>query len=84
MNIKVDMDITPEEFRRLMGLPDLQPFYQESLDKFKERLNTGVYDPQELMKPFFSQANASMDVFQKMMTGFVNAGLGKAGRDGER
>jgi len=37
-----------------------------------------------LMKPFFSQANASMDVFQKMMTGFVNAGLGKAGRDGER
>jgi hypothetical protein len=68
MNFKIDLDITPEEVRRLMGLPDVQAFQQELLTRIREQMEAGVegYDPQSLMRPFMNQAIASMDAFQKM------------------
>lgn len=81
MNIKVDLDITPEEVRRLMGLPDIQPFQEELMARIREQMEAGAegYDPQTLMRPFLSNAFASMDVFQKMMTDV----MGMAGGSGE-
>ncbi len=80
MNIKIDLDITPEEVRRLMGLPDLQTFQEELMGRIREQMDAGVegYDPQTLMRPFMENAFASMDVFQKMMSGVV----GMAGASG--
>jgi hypothetical protein len=76
MNIRVDLDITPEEVRRLMGWPDVQGFQEELLSKMREQMENGVegYDPQTLMRPFMNNAFASMDAFQKMFTGLMAAG----------
>ena len=81
MNIKVDLDITPEEVRRLMGLPDVQAFQEELMGRIREQMDAGVegYDPQSLMRPFMDNAFASMDFFQKMMAGAV----GKAAKGSE-
>ena len=36
MKVKIDIDCTPEEARRFLGLPDLTPVHDLYLDKMKE------------------------------------------------
>ncbi len=83
MNIKIDIDITPDEFRRLMGWPDMQGFHEDLMQKIREQMNVGAegYDPLSLFKVFLSQSTTSMETFQKMMTGFMggHAGDGNQG-----
>jgi hypothetical protein len=77
MQIKIDMDITPEEVRRLMGLPDVQPFHQELMERIKEKMLAGAegYDPMTLFKPFMDQTVSSMESFQKLFGGLMGAAL---------
>ena len=84
MNIKIDIDITPDEFRRLMGWPDMQGFHEDLMEKIREQMNVGAegYDPLSLFKVFLSQSTTSMDTFQKMMMGFMG-GRGGDGNQGD-
>ncbi|MFI0399475.1 MAG: DUF6489 family protein [Thiolinea sp.] len=52
MNIKFDVDMTPEEMRRLVGLPDVQEFNKQVMDKMLEKLTLGAegYDPMSLFQ----------------------------------
>lgn len=83
MHIKVDLDITPEEVRRLMGLPDMQGFQDEMMARIREQMELGAegYDPMTLMRPYFNNAFASMDTFQKMMAGVMGMAEKKEGKD---
>jgi len=82
MNIKIDIDMTPEEMRRLMGLPDVQPFHEELIDKMREQLRMGAegYDPLSLFKPYMNSAVNSMEMFQHFMTGVMGGGESKGGK----
>jgi len=42
MKVTVDVDCTPEEARRFMGLPDLTPVHDLYLDKMKETMENGI------------------------------------------
>ncbi len=42
MKISVDVDCTPEEARRFMGLPDMAPVHDVYLDKLKQTIAGGV------------------------------------------
>lgn len=42
MNIGMKIECTPEEARRLMGLPDLQPIHDLYLDKLRETMTDGL------------------------------------------
>lgn len=42
MKVTVDIDCTPEEARRFMGLPDLAPLHDVYLDKMKRTIDEGV------------------------------------------
>lgn len=42
MNISVNVDCTPEEARRFMGLPDMAPVHQLYLDKLREAMSGGL------------------------------------------
>ena len=81
MNIKLDIDITPEEMRRLVGLPDVQPFHEELMDKLREQMHAGAegYDPLTLFKPYMGPAVSSMEMFQRFM-GSVMGGEPKRDR----
>lgn len=52
MNIKIDIDMTPEEVRRLMGLPDVQAFNEKVMEDMMERMNQGLegYDPMSIFQ----------------------------------
>jgi len=75
MHVKVDVDITPEEVRRLMGLPDVHVFQQEIMDRIKQQMLAGAegYDPLTLFRPFLEQTASSMESFQKLFGGLMSS-----------
>lgn len=79
MNFKIDLDITPEEIRRLMGLPDVQAFQEQLLAQIRTQMEAGAegYDPKTLMRPFINQATASMELFQNMFGNLMGAAIHK-------
>ncbi len=75
MKINIDIDITPEEFRTLMGWPDVQTFQTDIFNKIREKMDVDAegYDPLSLMSPYFAQSVGAMDAFQKMMGGIMRS-----------
>ncbi len=69
MKINLTFDMTPEEFRKVMGLPDVQEFQQEFFNTVLEKMRAGEdgYDPMTLYKPMFNESMNAMGQFQKMM-----------------
>ncbi|QLE97689.1 DUF6489 family protein [Neptunomonas phycophila] len=74
MNFKIDVDMTPEEFRKVMGLPDIASLQDEMISKIKEQMEAGVegYDPLTLLKPYLTNSVGSVEAFQKMMLGMMS------------
>ncbi|WP_027849633.1 DUF6489 family protein [Marinospirillum minutulum] len=75
MKVNIELEMTPEEFRKAMGLPDVQPFQDELMRKIREQMEAGVdgYDPLSLLKPFVSQGFDSVSSYQKMMMDLVSS-----------
>lgn len=74
MNFKIDVDMTPEELRKVLGLPDVSALQDEMIKKIREQMEAGVegYDPLTLMKPYISNSVGSMEAFQKMMLSMLS------------
>ncbi len=84
MKMTVDLDITPEELRKLFGLPDVEGFQRQMMEDIRERMAAGAegYDPIKLFQPYMSGTMASWDLFQKLITGA--AGAAASGKAAER
>jgi hypothetical protein len=69
VKISIDLEMTPEEMRRLVGLPDVQAFNDRIMDKLQERMEAGVegYDPMSLFQPYLRGTQAGLDLFNRMM-----------------
>ena len=50
MKINVEFDITPEELRRFMGLPDVQGIQQRMMEAFEENVQTSQDQQQEFFR----------------------------------
>ena len=52
MKITINVDCTPEEARRYMGLPDVAPMQEAVLKEMQERImaNMAAMQPAEMMK----------------------------------
>ncbi|OMH38713.1 DUF6489 family protein [Motiliproteus sp. MSK22-1] len=77
MKVTIDLDITPEEMRKILGLPDVQEFQKELLEQVRAQVEAGTegYDPMTLMKPYLP-GSASMDQFQRMMMQMITSYTG--------
>ena len=78
MKINVEFDLTPDEFRQSLGLPDVEAFQKNLLENIQRQMESGVegYDPMSLMRPFLqqpmmqqglSQGWANFGTYQQMM-----------------
>ncbi|MEA2119448.1 hypothetical protein [Halovibrio sp. HP20-50] len=78
MKINVEFDLTPDEFRQSLGLPDVEAFQKNLLENIQRQMESGVegYDPMSLMRPYLqqpmmqqglSQGLASFGTYQQMM-----------------
>lgn len=80
MNVKIDIDITPEEMRKLLGLPDVEAFQRQLLDDIRKKMMDGAegYDALKFFQPYMSGTLASWDVFQKMFAASATPRKGAA------
>ena len=68
MKFTVDVDCTPEEARRFLGLPDLTPVHQAYIDKMQRFVSDGVTPDMvgEMMKSWGPMSEAGMNMWQQM------------------
>ena len=68
MKISVDVECTPEEARRFLGLPDLTPVHEIYLDKMKSMASDGP-NPEvfaDMMKAWGPMNEAGLNLWRQM------------------
>jgi len=90
MKVTVEIDCTPEEARRFLGLPDLQPMQEAVLAKVQQQMLEGVtaLSPEALMKAWLPLAPQTPEQMRDAMTSMFRlftpgGGQGGAGRPGQ-
>jgi len=80
MKVTVDVDLTPEEARRLMGLPDLEPMQQRLLEQLEKQIasNLSYMDPEQLVKSVLPMGAQGLEQFQNMLWGLAKSATGAA------
>jgi hypothetical protein len=69
MNISMNIECTPEEARRLMGLPDMAPIHEIYLDKMRQTMTEGFTpDMMETMiRAWTPMGEAGMSAWKKLL-----------------
>jgi hypothetical protein len=71
MKVTVDVDCTPEEARRFLGLPDLSPVHEAYVERMRKAMSEGVTPEAvgELMKSWGPMSEAGMSLWKGMLEG---------------
>jgi hypothetical protein len=80
MQVTINIDCTPEEARRFMGLPDLTPVHEAYVEKLKSAVADGA-TPElfaDMMKSWGPMSEAGLSMWRQMLDGV--GGGGTAGR----
>lgn len=76
MKVTVDIDLTPEEARRAMGLPDLTPLHDQYIGSLLETMNGQVRPEmlENMMKSWAPMGEASFAMWRQMFDQATRAG----------
>jgi hypothetical protein len=68
MKVTVNVDCTPEEARRFLGLPDLTPVHQAYVDKLQRAVSEGVTSDMvlDMMKSWGPMTEAGLGAWRQM------------------
>jgi hypothetical protein len=69
MKVTVDVDCTPEEARRFLGLPDLTPVHEAYVEKMKAAVTEGPSPEMfaDMMKSWGPMNEAGMNMWRQMV-----------------
>ncbi len=69
MNITMNIECSPEEARRFMGLPDMAPIHDIYLDKMREAMSNGMTPEllENIMRTWSPMGEMGMNAWQKMI-----------------
>lgn len=84
MKINIEIDMSAEEARKIMGLPDVGPLQEAMLTKIQERMNASLdemSDPELLMKRFLPLGVQGMEQFQQFLSSLTRAAAGTKGNE---
>jgi len=82
MKITVNVDMTPQELRAFLGLPNVEPLQEEMVQKLREHMEMGEgVDPVSLMRPFLAPNFQNLEAMQKA---FWHAFYGQGTKAAER
>ena len=78
MKMSVEVDCTPEEARRFLGLPDVSALNEQLVKEMQARMsaNMAALAPEELMKSWMAFGAGAQEQFRKLM----EVGLSAAGK----
>lgn len=76
MKINFEIDATPEEVRRMLGLPEVAPMQKELMDRMQQKFMAAMEktDPAEMLAPFLPEGMNSLESWQKAFWAMVTAG----------
>ena len=68
MKVTVDIDCTPEEARRFMGLPDLTPVHQAYVEQMQRAVTEGVTPEQlsQVIRTWGPMSENAMSIWRTM------------------
>ena len=69
MKIKVEFELTPQEFRESLGLPNISALQDEALAMLRDRITSNVenLDLAEIVESWFSQGIAASRKVQEIL-----------------
>jgi len=76
MKMTIEVDCTPEEARRFLGLPDVTALNDQLVEEMQKRVsaNMSMLSPDEVMKSWMTFGAGAQEQFRKLM----EVGLGAA------
>ena len=76
MKMTIEVDCSPEEARRFLGLPDVSSLNDHLVGEMKKRIdaNMSMVSPDELMKNWMAFGAGAQEHFRKLM----EVGIGAA------
>jgi hypothetical protein len=80
MKMTIEVDCTPEEARRFMGLPDVSALNDHLVSEMGKRIdaNVAMLSPEEFLKNWMTFGAGAQEQFRKMMEqGLGGSGQGK-------
>ncbi len=83
MKVTIEMDMTPQEARAFMGLPDVAPLQTKMLDDMQARMKAAfdAGDPDGMMKAWMPLGGA--DAFSKFQKLMWDSAAGMVKQDGK-
>ncbi|HVZ99499.1 MAG TPA: DUF6489 family protein [Caulobacterales bacterium] len=81
MKFTVNVECSPEEARRFIGLPDVTPLNEKLVEEMTTRMekNLALMSPDTMLSSWMSVGTQAQDAFLKMMTTGTAAALRSAG-----
>lgn len=81
MKINIDIEMTPEEARKVIGLPDLAPMQEELVAQISDQIkrNVAYVDPELLVKLALPVGVEGIDKLQKLFWGVAKSAVGGNG-----
>ncbi len=76
--------MSPEEARKIIGLPNVEHLHEEMLEKIREKMNVSLdemSDPELLMKRFLPTGVQGMEQFQEFFSGIAKAAASTKGNE---
>jgi hypothetical protein len=70
MKLHIDLDLTPDEARRVMGLPDVTQLQEKLTAEMEKRMMAALEtasDPEAMLKTWFSWGSQGVEQFQRFM-----------------
>lgn len=69
MKLNIEIDCTPEEARRFMGLPDLTPVHDKYVSGILQTLENGVNPEmvEQMVKNWMPMGEAGMNIWREMV-----------------
>jgi Family of unknown function (DUF6489) len=75
MKVEIEIDLTPEEARTLLGLPDLKPLHDAYLGRMQSFIEKGVTPEMmgDMVRSWSSLGGAGMGLIQQVLGGMVGS-----------
>jgi hypothetical protein len=88
MKVNIEMDMTPEEARAFMGLPDVAPIQNRMMEEMQARMKAAfdANDPEGMMRawmPLSSGFGGGADAFQKFQKAMWDSAAAMLKTDGK-
>ena len=82
MKVHVEVDMTPEEARRVLGLPDVAKLQDEMMKEMQKRVKAALdtSDPEAMMRAWLPLGGQGFEQFQRFLWDSAKRAAGAAAK----